>query len=291
MSIQLKNDYIKVEILKKGAELSSLKLVEDDTEYLWNADPKYWKRNAPVLFPIVGRVVNDQYRVNDTTYHLGQHGFARDMEFEVIDHSENHVTLSLTWDNETLVVYPFKFKFEITYALEKNNVSIEYNIRNMDKQPIHFSVGAHPGFNCPINTNESFSDYYFEFEKNEVASVSLLTSDGLLKREKVAYLDNENIIEISDSLFKNGALVFDHLKSTWIALKSRKSDRSVRVTFQEFPFLGLWSKAEGAPFVCIEPWIGHADYADFEDDFSNKEDQISLDVHDFFTRKFEIIIE
>ena len=291
MSVQLKNDVIKVEILKMGAELCSLKFVDDDTEYIWNADPVYWKRHAPVLFPIVGRVVNDQYRVNDTTYHLGQHGFARDMEFTVIEQSKSHVRLTLKWDDETLKVYPFKFEFAITYAIEKNKVSIEYNVKNLDKQPIYFSVGAHPGFNCPIKVDESIDDYYFEFEKSEEASISLLTKDGLLKKEKTAYLNKQNSIEISDSLFKDGALIFDHLKSKRISLKSRKSDYCVHVDFEEFPFLGLWSKSEGAPFVCIEPWIGHADYTDFKGDFSKKEDQVCLDSQDVFTRKFEIIIE
>ncbi len=291
MSIHLVNDYIEVEIQKFGAELISLKQMCDDTEYIWNADSNYWKRHAPVLFPIVGRVVNDQFRVNDKTYHLGQHGFARDMEFKVIDQSSSHVTLNLKWDDETLKVYPFKFDFKITYAIEKSKISIEYNVKNMDQHPIYFSVGAHPGFNCPIKENESYDDYYFEFEKSEEASISLLTPDGLLKRDKVAYLNNEKFIEISASLFKDGALVFEHLKSKRISLKSRKSDYCVHVDFEGFPFLGLWSKAEGAPFVCIEPWIGHADYADFQDDFSKKEDQICLDVQKYFNRKFEISIE
>jgi galactose mutarotase-like enzyme len=291
MSIQLKNECIEVEILKTGGELCSLKLVGDDTEYIWNADPAHWKRHAPVLFPIVGRVVNDQYRVNGVTYHLGQHGFARDMDFTVSDQSESHVTLTLKWSNETLKVYPFKFEFAITYAIVKNKVSIEYYINNLDNQPIYFSIGAHPGFNCPINEGESTSDYYFEFETNEDAGVTLLTKNGLFKREKIAYLNNQNTIEINNELFKNGALIFDNLNSKRISLKSRKSERCVHVNFEGFPFLGLWSKSEGAPFVCIEPWIGHADYVDFEGDFSTKEDQICLDVQDVFTKKFEIIIE
>ena len=263
MSIQLKNDVIQVKVLERGAELCSLKHINDDTEYIWNANPVYWKRHAPVLFPIVGRVVNDQFRVNGETYHLGQHGFARDMDFLVTDQSEFHVTLTLKWDHETLKVYPFKFEFAITYTIDKKKVSIEYRVKNVDQKPIYFAVGAHPGFNCPIKEGDSFEDYYFEFEAIEDAEVTLLANNGLLKREKVPYLNNQNTIDINHELFKNGALIFDNLQSKRISLKSRKSDRCVHVDFDGFPFLGLWSKSEGAPFVCIEPWVGHADYEDF----------------------------
>ena len=288
MSIQLKNNHIIVEILKNGAELKSLKRIDDEIEYIWTADQAYWKRHAPVLFPIVGRVVNDQYRVQEETYHLGQHGFARDMDFEVASQSEYQVTFALKWNNGTLKVYPYKFEFFINYTIEHNKLSIEYTVKNVDDKLIYFSVGAHPGFNCPLTPDETFDDYYFEFEKNENASITLIDSNGTLKRKKEQYLTNQKIIELTEETFKNGALVFDHLESQSISLKSRKSDYSVQVNFEEFPFLGLWTLSGGAPFVCIEPWIGHADYSDFKGDFSKKEDQIHLDVSQSFTRSFDI---
>jgi len=280
-----------VDILKSGAELKSLKRIDDEIEYIWNANPTYWKRHAPVLFPIVGKVVNDQYRVQNETYHLGQHGFARDMDFEVASQSDTQVTLSLKWNNETLKVYPFKFEFFIVYTIEENRLSIEYTIKNVDDKLIYFSVGAHPGFNCPLTPDESFDDYYFEFEKDENASVILIDSSGTLKRKKEQYLNNQKIIELNDETFKDGALVFDHLKSKNITLKSKKSNYRVQVSFEEFPFLGLWTLSTGAPFVCVEPWIGHADYSDFKGDFVEKEDQICLDVSTSFTKGFTITIE
>lgn len=291
MSIQLKNRHIKVEVLKRGAELKSLKRIGDETEYIWTADPVYWERHAPVLFPIVGKVVNDEYRVQGDTYHLGQHGFARDMEFEVMNQRQSQVEFRLTSNDETRKVYPYRFEFDITYTLEKNRVVIEYKINNTDNVPIYFSVGAHPGFNCPLKVDESFDDYYFEFDEKEEASITMLDSNGLLQREKKPYLFNENIIQFNSELFKEGALIFDSLNSKNISLKSKKSDYCVRVNFEEFPFLGLWSKPTGAPFVCIEPWIGHADYSDFKGDFSEKEDQIRLEVSREFKSKFWIEIE
>lgn len=291
MSIQLKNEHITAKILKHGAELKSLKRIGDETEYMWSADPSYWNRHSPVLFPIVGRVVNNEYTVDGQTYHLDRHGFARDMDFEVIKQSETQVSLLLKWDEKTLKVYPYKFEFIITYALKDNQISIEYRVNNVDDKTIYFSVGGHPGFNCPLQAGESYEDYYFEFEKNETAKIMLTSGNGLYSREKKLYLNNEKIIKLTECLFKDDALVFEGLKSKSITLKSKKSDYSVRVDFEGFPLLGLWALPTQSPFVCIEPWVGHADFSDFAGDFSAKEDQISLDVSKHFIREFTITIK
>lgn len=291
MTIQLNNNVIQVGILNKGAELCSLKFINDNTEYIWSANPLYWNRHSPVLFPIVGRVVNNQYQVDNTTYQLGQHGFARDMEFSVVDQSNSHVSMLLKYNEDSLKLYPYEFELMITYTLNNNSVSIEYSVKNVDSKDIYFSIGGHPGFNCPLNEDESFNDYYLEFEKAENASITAITKEGLLKRGKVSYLNHQNIIEMNEQVFKEGALIFDNLNSTRISLKSKKSKKCVHVDFEGFPFLGLWSTHEGAPFVCIEPWVGHADYEDFTEDFTKKEDQICLAPQDVFTRKFDITIE
>lgn len=291
MSIQLKNEFIEVLINKSGAELTSIKRVGDDINYVWSGDPAYWKRHAPVLFPIVGKVVNDEYRVKGKTYHLGQHGFARDMDFDIVNLSDNDVTLSLEWSSESLDLYPYKFELFVRYTLVENKVVVGYEIKNLDEQIIYFSIGAHPAFNCPMEEDEKFDDYYFEFEVHETAEITPLDSNGLLCRRKEPYLNNKNIIEIDNKLFKGDALIFDHLKSSKVTLKSHKSKRSVQVDFKEFPFLGLWSIPSGAPFICIEPWVGHADYSDYKGEFADKEDGISLDVLSSYSCSFGITVE
>lgn len=288
--IRLRNDNIEVEILKSGAELKSMKRVGDDTEYIWTGDPAYWKRHAPVLFPIVGKVVNDEYEFRGRKYHLGQHGFARDMDFDIVNLSKNEVVLGLASNSETLELYPFRFELLITYTIVESQLSIKYTVKNLDDQTIYFSIGAHPGFNCPLKEGESFDDYYFEFEAEENAEITPLTSQGLLNRAKKAYPIKNKIIEINDELFKDDALVFDHLNSKSITLKSHKSDYRVQVDYEGFPFLGLWSMPSGAPFVCIEPWVGHADYEDFRGDFKDKEDQVCLDVLLSYSCEFKITI-
>lgn len=275
--ITLNNHIIQAKISEMGAELCSLKFNDDPIEYIWNADPKVWARHAPILFPIVGKVVDGKYVIDNTTYSLGQHGFARDMEFVVKEHTGDKVSLELMWNANSLKLYPYHFALMVTYTLMDAGIKIDYKVINKDRKNIYFSIGAHPGFNCPLIEGETFEDYYFEFEKKETAMIYQLTENGLFKREQSPCLNEMSTIDIHKELFKNDALVFENLRSKKISLRSKKSNRSVSMDFDGFPFLGLWSKPTGAPFVCIEPWFGHADYDDFKGDFSEKEDNLCLE--------------
>jgi galactose mutarotase-like enzyme len=290
MAICLKNNEIQVTINEKGAELASMKMIGDDTEYIWTADKAYWARHAPILFPIVGKVVNNQYLVEDTYYPMGQHGFARDWDFQVVYQEEDKVSLTLLWNEESLLIYPYKFKLTVNYTITGNKLRIGYLVENEDDKGLYFSIGAHPGFNCPLTTGELFDDYYFEFSEKETASVYGLTENGFFLHDKTPCLNEESIIPISKALFEKDALVFQEMKSGSVSLKSKKSNYQVKVGFEQFPFLGLWSKPTGAPFVCIEPWFGHADFHDYDGDFAHKADNLFLDVEGRFDCEFSIEI-
>jgi len=290
MAIVLINQEIQVIIEEKGAELTSMKMNSSNMEYIWIGDPTYWSRHAPILFPIVGKVVNGTYHVDGKKYHMGQHGFARDREFEVLEQTNEHVVLRLVYDAASLAVYPYRFELRVSYVLVENAVNIAYTVINSDTQNMYFSIGAHPGFNCPLKEDEQIEDYYFEFEKEETASAIGLTEDGLLVRKANPCLQNQTLLPINQNLFRQDALVFNHLASQKISLKSNKGDHGITVAFKGFPFLGLWSKPTGAPFVCIEPWFGHADYADFSGEFCEKEDSITLDVGMTFHCEYSIRI-
>ncbi|WP_242851368.1 hypothetical protein [Clostridium sp. DMHC 10] len=150
MSIILQNELLKVEAVEKGAELTSIKTVKDGAEYLWTAKSDIWARHAPILFPIVGKVKNNTYRINDDTYTLSQHGFARDMNFEVMEGTSDKAVFKLTYNEETLSKYPYKFELIVKYELKENEIEASYKVKNVDSQEIYFSIGAHPGFNCPV---------------------------------------------------------------------------------------------------------------------------------------------
>ena len=269
MIYTLENQHLKISLSNHGGELHSIKGKKDNTEFLWSGDEAYWKYHAPILFPIVGKVFNGKYTVEGTNYELPQHGLARVRDFEMIEETKNSISFELKYSEDTLKVYPFKFSLIIKYTLNDINLSIDYIVKNLDNKEMYFSIGAHPAFMCPIE-NDKFDDYYFEFNEKENASIMQLVGPGYFSKEEKPYLKDENIINLSTDLFKNDALVFKNLKSNKISLKSKNHKKYLEFDFGEFPYLGLWTKDTGAPFVCIEPWFGHADFDGFNEEFKDK---------------------
>jgi galactose mutarotase-like enzyme len=156
MNAILENEIIKITVSDKGAELTSLVRKKDNAEFIWQADPKYWGRHAPILFPIVGRVKNNKYRIEYKEYSLSQHGFARDMNFKKVEKNSDNILFKLNWNQETLKVYPYKFELYVKYEIKDNRVDISYEVKNLDDRDIYFSIGAHPGFNCPMENDNEF---------------------------------------------------------------------------------------------------------------------------------------
>lgn len=292
MDIILENEFLTVTAVKKGAEITSIKDNKDNTEYIWTGDALFWGRHAPILFPIVGRVKNNEYKIGDMTYKLNQHGFARDCSFDIVENNREKALFRLSFSEESLKVYPYRFELDVQYCLKDKTLEVTYIVRNVDSEDIYFSIGAHPGFNCPLTDGDieqsSFEDYYFEFENKETAHIIPVSSNGFILRETEPFLNNCNIIPISHELFKKDALVFNNLKSKKISLKNSKSSKGITMDFTGFPYLGLWSKPIGAPFVCIEPWYGHTDFEDFEGDFKDKEDILKLNKGKEFCCKYSI---
>ena len=290
MIYSLENSTVKITASSHGGELHSITSKNSNVEYLWNGNPEFWKYHSPILFPIVGKVKDLKYKVNGCEYTLPQHGLGRISDFELSSQTDNSITFKLAYSEDTLKIYPYKFELYITYTLLENAIKVSYSVKNVDSKQIFFSIGAHPAFMCPINNEGVLEDYYFEFDENETAPIMLLNEKGYFTHEKLDYLNNSNTIPLSKELFKNDALVFNNLKSKAITIKSKVTDKYLKVDFSEFPYLGLWAPATGAPFVCIEPWFGHADYCDFEGDFSEKEGILSLKENENFDCSYTVYI-
>ena len=291
MLYTLENEKVKITISKQGAELHNITSKVDGTEYLWNRNKRYWSYSAPVLFPIVGKVKNGTYKVDGKEYNLPQHGLARLKEFEMIKKTDNKIMFELVASEETLNVYPYKFSLKISYTLIENGVITEYIVENTDNKMIYFSIGAHPAFMCPMVAGEIINDYYFEFNKKENCDIIPINEDGYIKRERKQYLVDNNIIPLNFDVFKGDALVFDSLKSNKISLKSVNHDKVLTMDFTGFPYMGLWTKATGAPFVCIEPWYGHADFEDFNGELKDKAGIEKLEVGQKFNSAYTLTIK
>ena len=290
MIYSLENSTIKITASTHGGEIHSLTGKKEATEYLWNGDTKYWKYHAPILFPIIGKVMDSKYIVDGKAYELPAHGLARTSEFEMIAMDNNSITFELKYSEDLLKVYPYKFSLCITYTLENNGVKVTYSVLNLDDKEIYFSIGAHPAFMCPIEQSESLEDCYLEFNEIENVSAIGVNEDVYLSRKTVEFFNNENILPLSKELFKNGLIMFNDLKSNKVTIRSRKSDKSLSVEFDEFPYLCLWAPEGGAPFLCIEPWFGHPEYEDFNGEFKDREGTVSLKVGEKFNCSYKIVI-
>jgi len=281
----LKNGILEVNVKKEGAELTSIKY--NDMEYLWSGK-EYWKRQAPVLFPIVGRLKNDTTIIEGKEYHMNQHGFARNMEFREVYSDDQKVTYLLKSDEETKKMYPYSFELYISYELNGNNIVVTYEIKNVDDKKILFCIGGHPAFCWPLVKGEEFCDYYIEFEEKETQKFREIEG-GCIKNTDKMILEDTNRIELNKEIFGIDTFVLKDLNSKWVALKSKRNNHSVKLHFEGFPYLGIWSRTDEAPFVCLEPWIGVADYFDTTGEFRDKDSVVELEVEK--TYKCRYIIE
>lgn len=271
--ITLENDDIKAEIHPRGAELQSVFSKKTQIEYLWNGDAAFWPRHAPVLFPIVGGLIDDSFTYNGETYRLEKHGFARDTDFEVETSTATTATFLLKSNEETLKSYPFAFELRLKYSLEANKVHLEYHVSNPAQSPMYFSIGSHPAFKVPL-TEGGYEDHSLVF--SEVENADSWGLNGNYLTTPSPYLNSQQKLQLKHELFYNDAVIFKDLKSTAISILNNKNEHGLTYTFEGFPYMGIWA-AKNAPFVCIEPWCGIPDSVDHDQNLENKEGIIKLE--------------
>ena len=264
MIVTLTNAFLSAQINTKGAELCSLKCLKNNQEYLWEGDPKHWGKHSPVLFPIVGTLKDNSYFYKDQEYSLSRHGFARDLDFEVIISTESQVVFSLKASDATKKVYPFAFELQLTYTLLENKLELKYTIINKDSVAMPFSIGAHPAFALPKN----FESYALEFEAQETLTCYALENDLVSDTKFEINLTDEKL-PLHYATFENDALIIKALQSKKITILDEKTPL-LKVTFEDFNNLGIWTKV-GAPFICIEPWLGYSDTTNTNGNILEKE--------------------
>ncbi|OIV41021.1 aldose 1-epimerase family protein [Flavobacterium johnsoniae] len=282
MNTTISNSTLKASIKHAGAELFSL-TDNQNKEYIWEGNPDFWGKHSPILFPIVGTLRNNTYTINEKEYHLPRHGFARDMEFELVEKTENSAVFSLESNSETLKKYPFDFELQLIYTIENTSLNIEYVVINKSETKMPFSIGAHPAIALP----EKFENYAFKFEKEESLKFNLLEND-LISNKTQTLKTVESVVPLNYKLFENDALVFKTLESNSLTILEN-SKPYVKVDFEDFPSLGIWTK-DKAPFICIEPWFGYSDTANNPGDLFKKEGILILEADQTFHSQFSIKI-
>lgn len=275
--MKLNNGLVSLEIASFGAEMKSLKY--NNIEYLWQGNPNYWKRSSPVLFPIVGRLLDDECIINDEIYRMTQHGFARDNDFKLIDSGDDFAKYLLKSNDQTKEMFPFDFELIILYTLINNVIEIQWSVLNTGTEVMPFQIGAHPAFN---------------FLDGSTIDVNKVTNQYLLKQTPYIHEIKNDVkidsINIDNSTFIDDALVYDSIDFVTL----RDQEKSVTIDCSGFPYIGLWSKVtngENAPFICLEPWWGIADFKDHNKDFNKKTGMNFLNPKKEFKTKYRITVK
>lgn len=283
MEISIQNNELTALFKSKGAELFSLKSNDSQREYMWEGNPEFWGKHAPVLFPIVGTLKGNEYRYNNQSYSLPRHGFARDMEFEVFEKTVDSVVFSLKSSQETKANYPFDFELQICYSLVGNRLNIEYKVINQGNDSMPFSIGGHPAFSLPKN----FTSYALEFEELETLESFTLEND-LLSNATVNIPLNERVLPLAYSLFDKDALIFKKLNSKKISILEENKPM-LHFYFEDFKNFGIWTKSN-APFICLEPWLGYSDLTTSDRIIENKEGIQFVEANETFNCMYSIEI-
>lgn len=286
----IENEFLKITIKETGAELCSIFNKKNKKEYIWQADPEIWGSHAPNLFPIIGVIKNGKYRYEGKEYSVPKHGFIRYNEkIRLKERSEHQLVFEFLYSEETLEMYPFKFDFRIAFTLHGKSLEVNHHIINLDEKPIYFSVGGHPAFNIQHFENEKIGDYYLEFDRKMDLDTYLLNEEGLVSSRTESILKNENKIQLTEHIFDNDALIFKNIPSKKVDLISQKNGKILSVAYKDFKNLGIWAKP-GAPYVCIEPWLGIADLESTDQNIKKKQGIIRLDREKEFNADYTITI-
>ena len=290
----LSNGTLSVEVSGHGAELCSIR--KNGIEYLWQADPEYWKRHSPVLFPIVGSLWNGVYRYGGEEYAMSQHGFARDMDFSLTGKSANDVWYRLEADEATLKKFPFRFVLEIGYRLEDNKIHVLWRVHNADSKTMYYQIGAHPAFYYPDFSPSAELKGYFSFGKAGASVCNDL--EYILIKEKgcadpaAVYRRRleEGKLPIDTHIFDKDALILENGTVHRVTLHAPSGKPWLSLAF-DAPEVGLWSPPfRNAPFVCIEPWYGRCDRADFTGEISERDWIQSLEAGETSEKSYTIEI-
>ena len=272
----IENENIKIGVKEYGCELTSVFSKKDGYEYIWYGDENIWYGQSPILFPIVGRLIDDKYTLDGIEYNMPKHGFARKTDWTLLEKTENSLSFILQENASTLSNYPYKFDLIVKFEITGCSLSVTHTVKNKNEKTMYFSLGAHPGFNCKIGD-------ILRFDVPETLSTEKIDLVRSLRLpDTFSILEDSTEIEITEHIFDEDALILHGIKSEHITLIRKENGKNVRFSLGGAPYLGIWAKP-GAPYVCIEPWFGVNDSTEKKNDFSEKDAINSLDSGKIFS--------
>ena len=261
MLFSAENEFFTLAVKEMGAELNSLKSKKTDIEYIWFGNTDIWYGQSPILFPVIGRLLDDKYRVDGKEYTMPKHGIVRKKPFKLLEETKDSLLFIQSSDEESLKEYPFEFDLIVKFQLTNKGLKVTHTVINKDSKDMFYSFGAHPGFNCEIGD-------YLQFNVDEELYTERIDHESILIDEKFPVFTDEGKIELTSNLFDEDALILSDYTSTEVSIRSYNHDRVIKFMFDS-PVLGIWAKPN-APYVCLEPWWGINDNYDKKNDFSEK---------------------
>lgn len=288
--MRLENERLCVEITELGAEILRIYDKKYCREVVWEADPAYWKRHAPVLFPNVGKTYRNTVLINGTHYPTSQHGFARDSMFKCTNSTKDSASFLLVSNEETKEVYPFDFELFITYILEGNRLEVKWEVRNPADETMYFTIGGHPAFRF-AGKDEVKTDYLLKFPgKSELNYILIDPAEAAADPDHVFTLPlEEECCPVTEEMFEKDALIFDGTQIEEVWLCHKDGTPYVGMESRGFPNFGIWS-VKDAPFVCLEPWMGRCDDEGFDKDISEKPGVNRLEGGESFEKAYTIVV-
>lgn len=252
--IRIKNEYLTIDISTLGAELQSIKDLKG-VEYLWQGDARYWGSRATNIFPFVGRLENASYILDGSTYIMGPHGFARNNKFRIGEYKEHRVEFILESNAQLKAIYPYEFKYTLTYELKNEQINITYKIENKELRTMYCALGGHPGFNLPIANKGDFEDYYLEFNEPCTPTRILVSDKGLIDGRQIQYeLKNQKNIYLNHDLYSEDAIILKDTSKV-LTIKNNLDAPEIEVGFLDMRYIATWKPMnEEAQLLCIEPW-------------------------------------
>ncbi|WP_405202599.1 aldose 1-epimerase family protein [Dokdonia sp. LLG6352-1] len=285
------NEHLTCSILAKGAEIRSLTNNKTGQEYIWQINPEVWRSSSPPLFPAIGTIKEGTIIYKETAYPMTKHGIARDNDHFIYKQlSPSSCSFTLSHNEDTLVLYPFKFSFTITYILEDNRLLMAYEVVNLDTVPMYFTFGGHTAYACPVSDKKELSDYVIEFPEAQNLSSLTLDNTGLLTSVTRDINTDGALLSLSKSLFNKDALIFSDIDYNWVRLREKSKTKGIIVRFTGYQNLALWAQP-GADYVCIEPWLGLPDAENESLDITKKSTYTKLEPQKQLSRTIETIVE
>ena len=287
----IENEKLRASFQLHGGELISLYDKSKQQELIWQADPAFWGRHAPVLFPFVGKVNGGEYRVNGQTYTMGQHGFARDMDFQLKDQTETTITFELRSSEETMAKYPFAFQLEIRYVLAGDVLEVHWKVTNPAAETMYYSIGAHPAFSVDAAQKEAYRVRLGNADQTlSYIYIDPETAGADWEHVQELALDGDGSVQAKKELFEKDALIFDDGQITEASIVTPEGETMVTVRCPGFPSFGLWSPSKDAGFICLEPWVGRVDNNGFDGELKDKYGEQSLAAGASQSYVYEIVV-